>query len=36
MGSVAVKYDYIGKLLKLGEEPSEYTDEEEGKDKKSD
>uniref|UniRef100_M4AWX2 Membrane-associated progesterone receptor component 1 n=2 Tax=Xiphophorus TaxID=8082 RepID=M4AWX2_XIPMA len=31
-----MKYDYIGKLLKLGEEPSEYTDEEEGKDKKSD
>ncbi|PWA22943.1 hypothetical protein CCH79_00002500 [Gambusia affinis] len=31
-----MKYDYIGKLLKPGEEPSEYTDEEEGKDKKID
>lgn len=31
-----VKYDYIGKLLKPGEEPAEYTDDEEGKDKKTD
>lgn len=31
-----VKYDYIGKLLKPGEEPSEYTDDEETKDKKAD
>uniref|UniRef100_A0A3B3X422 Membrane-associated progesterone receptor component 1 n=1 Tax=Poecilia mexicana TaxID=48701 RepID=A0A3B3X422_9TELE len=31
-----MKYDYIGKLLKPGEEPSEYTDEDEAKDKKSD
>ncbi|XP_035522515.1 membrane-associated progesterone receptor component 1 [Morone saxatilis] len=30
------KYDYIGKLLKPGEEPAEYTDDEEGKDKKTD
>ncbi|XP_041864226.1 membrane-associated progesterone receptor component 1 [Melanotaenia boesemani] len=30
------KYDYIGKLLKPGEEPTEYTDDEEGKDKKTD
>ncbi|KAM6907007.1 membrane-associated progesterone receptor component 1 [Xenentodon cancila] len=30
------KYDYIGKLLKPGEEPSEYTDDEDGKDKKTD
>ncbi|XP_047235150.1 membrane-associated progesterone receptor component 1 [Girardinichthys multiradiatus] len=30
-----VKYDYIGKLLKPGEEPTEYTDDEEGKDKKT-
>ncbi|KAM8835819.1 membrane-associated progesterone receptor component 1 [Synchiropus picturatus] len=28
------KYDYIGKLLKPGEEPTEYTDDEEAKDKK--
>lgn len=28
------KYDYVGKLLKPGEEPSEYTDDEEVKDKK--
>lgn len=33
---VAVKYDYVGKLLKPGEEPTEYTDDEEGKDKKTD
>ncbi|CAJ1063439.1 membrane-associated progesterone receptor component 1 [Xyrichtys novacula] len=31
-----VKYDYVGKLLKPGEEPTEYTDDEEGKDKKED
>lgn len=31
-----VKYDYIGKLLKPGEEPSEYTDDEDTKDKKAD
>ncbi|XP_059207691.1 membrane-associated progesterone receptor component 1 [Centropristis striata] len=31
-----VKYDYIGKLLKPGEEPTEYTDDEEGRDKKAD
>ncbi|KAF3840691.1 hypothetical protein F7725_006553 [Dissostichus mawsoni] len=31
-----VKYDYIGKLLKPGEEPAEYTDDEEVKDKKTD
>ncbi|XP_029304722.1 membrane-associated progesterone receptor component 1 [Cottoperca gobio] len=30
------KYDYIGKLLKPGDEPTEYTDDEEGKDKKTD
>lgn len=30
------KYDYIGKLLKPGEEPSEYTDDEDTKDKKAD
>ncbi|XP_060912459.1 membrane-associated progesterone receptor component 1 [Labrus mixtus] len=30
------KYDYVGKLLKPGEEPTEYTDDEEGKDKKTD
>ncbi|XP_077361026.1 membrane-associated progesterone receptor component 1 [Festucalex cinctus] len=30
------KYDYVGKLLKPGEEPTEYTDDEEGKDKKAD
>ncbi|XP_029375964.1 membrane-associated progesterone receptor component 1 [Echeneis naucrates] len=31
------KYDYVGKLLKPGEEPTEYTDDEEGKgDKKVD
>ncbi|KAI5096861.1 membrane-associated progesterone receptor component 1, partial [Silurus meridionalis] len=30
------KYDYIGKLLKPGEEPTEYTDDEEAKDKKKD
>lgn len=29
-----VKYDYIGKLLKPGEEPSEYTDDEDAKDTK--
>ncbi|XP_066570886.1 membrane-associated progesterone receptor component 1 [Amia ocellicauda] len=28
------KYDYVGKLLKPGEEPSEYTDDEEGKESK--
>lgn len=33
---IPVKYDYIGKLLKPGEEPTEYTDDEEGKDKKAD
>lgn len=33
--SVAVKYDYIGKVLKPGEEPTEYTDDDEGKDKKT-
>ncbi|XP_061608944.1 membrane-associated progesterone receptor component 1 [Phyllopteryx taeniolatus] len=31
-----LKYDYIGKLLKPGEEPTEYTDDEEGKEKKAD
>lgn len=31
-----VKYDFIGKLLKPGEEPSEYTDDEDNKDKKAD
>nr|APO18187.1 membrane-associated progesterone receptor component 1 [Cynoglossus semilaevis] len=30
------KYDYVGKLLKPGEEPTEYTDDEEAKDKKDD
>lgn len=30
------KYDYIGKLLMPGEEPTEYTDDEEVKDKKKD
>ncbi|XP_061819011.1 membrane-associated progesterone receptor component 1 [Nerophis lumbriciformis] len=30
------KYDYVGKLLKEGEEPTEYTDDEEAKDKKAD
>ncbi|XP_062309165.1 membrane-associated progesterone receptor component 1 [Osmerus eperlanus] len=30
------KYDYIGKLLKPGEEPTEYTDDEDVKDKKTD
>ncbi|CAN9501161.1 unnamed protein product [Ophioblennius macclurei] len=30
------KYDYVGKLLKPGEEPTEYTDDEEAKDKKAD
>ncbi|KAK6303860.1 hypothetical protein J4Q44_G00263140 [Coregonus suidteri] len=30
------KYDYVGKLLKPGEEPTEYTDDEEVKDKKMD
>ncbi|XP_028321720.1 membrane-associated progesterone receptor component 1 [Gouania willdenowi] len=30
------KYDYVGKLLKPGEEPTEYTDDEEAKDKKMD
>lgn len=34
--SSAEKYDYIGKLLKPGEEPTEYTDDEEVKDKKKD
>ncbi|KAM9333699.1 membrane-associated progesterone receptor component 1 [Pholidichthys leucotaenia] len=29
------KYDYVGKLLKPGEEPTEYTDDEEGKDKRA-
>ncbi|XP_015251542.1 membrane-associated progesterone receptor component 1 [Cyprinodon tularosa] len=29
------KYYYIGKLLKPGDEPTEYTDNEEGKDKKT-
>lgn len=33
---LTVKYDYIGKLLKPGEEPTEYTDDEEVKDKKKD
>lgn len=33
---LSVKYDYIGKLLKPGEEPTEYTDDDEGKDKKGD
>lgn len=33
---VPVKYDYIGKLLKPGEEPLEYTDDEDGKEKKTD
>lgn len=33
---LADKYDYIGKLLKPGEEPTEYTDDEEVKDKKKD
>ncbi|KAL4660046.1 membrane-associated progesterone receptor component 1 [Arapaima gigas] len=28
------KYDYVGKLLKPGEEPAEYTDDEDIKDKK--
>lgn len=35
----AEKYDYVGKLLKPGEEPTEYTDDEEVKevkDKKED
>lgn len=36
VSTVTVKYDYIGKLLKPGEEPAEYTDDEEGKDKKED
>nr|ALL41463.1 progesterone receptor membrane component 1 [Bostrychus sinensis] len=30
------KYHYVGKLLKPGEEPTEYTDDEEVKDKKND
>ncbi|KAK0138516.1 Membrane-associated progesterone receptor component 1 [Merluccius polli] len=30
------KYDYVGKLLKPGDEPTEYTDDEEAKDKKTD
>ncbi|XP_016374159.1 membrane-associated progesterone receptor component 1-like [Sinocyclocheilus rhinocerous] len=30
------KYDYVGRLLKPGEEPTEYTDDEEVKDKKKD
>lgn len=34
--SFTEKYDYIGKLLKPGEEPTEYTDDEEVKDKKKD
>lgn len=29
-----VKYDYVGKLLKPGEEPTEYTDDEDSKDAK--
>ncbi|KAJ8266907.1 hypothetical protein GJAV_G00136030 [Gymnothorax javanicus] len=29
------KYDYVGKLLKPGEEPTEYTDDEEAKEKKT-
>lgn len=33
---IPVKYDYVGKLLRPGEEPTEYTDDEEGKDKKTD
>lgn len=33
---ITVKYDYVGKLLKPGEEPLEYTDDEDGKDKKTD
>lgn len=28
----AEKYDYVGRLLKPGDEPSEYTDEEDIKD----
>lgn len=32
--SLAEKYDYVGKLLKPGEEPTEYTDDEDVKDKK--
>ncbi|XP_006003934.1 membrane-associated progesterone receptor component 1 [Latimeria chalumnae] len=30
------KYHYVGKLLKPGDEPTEYTDDEEGKDLKKD
>lgn len=29
------KYDYIGKLLKPGEQPTEYSDEEDAKDTKA-
>lgn len=29
---VSEKYDYVGRLLKPGDEPSEYTDEEDIKD----
>lgn len=36
VSSVTVKYHYIGRLLKPGEEPIEYTDDEEGKEKKAD
>jgi len=32
---LAEKYDVVGRLLKPGEEPSNYTDDEEGKDDKS-
>uniref|UniRef100_A0A2K5EX98 Uncharacterized protein n=1 Tax=Aotus nancymaae TaxID=37293 RepID=A0A2K5EX98_AOTNA len=32
MKSFKEKYDYVGRLLKPGEEPSEYTDEEYTKD----
>lgn len=30
--SLPEKYDYVGRLLKPGDEPSEYTDEEDMKD----
>lgn len=30
--SLSEKYDYVGRLLKPGDEPSEYTDEEDIKD----
>ncbi|XP_063059718.1 membrane-associated progesterone receptor component 1 [Engraulis encrasicolus] len=33
-GQFTQKYDYVGKLLRPGEEPTEYTDDEEVKDKK--